>query len=223
MELLAQGRDCDIFDRGDGTVLRRSRRAYHQGLEARVLAYAAEHGYSVPSVLELTDAGRDLIMEKVPGPTMLQALEKRPWRARAVGRQLGALHNRLHEIPGPDWLPRLPDGNALLHFDLHPQNVILSPRGPVVIDWNNACVGRPAVDLARAWALTASAEADVRGLLKLALTRVRRGLIAGFLDAAGRQEARSGLADAVELTLLDDNISPVEKDRMRALAAAEAT
>ena len=27
----------------------------------------------------------------------------------------------------------------------------------------------------------------------------------------------------MELTLLDDNISPVEKDRMRALAAAEAT
>ena len=47
MELLAQGRDCDIFDRGDGTVLRRSRKAYDQGPEARVLAYAAEHGIPI--------------------------------------------------------------------------------------------------------------------------------------------------------------------------------
>jgi aminoglycoside phosphotransferase (APT) family kinase protein len=223
MELLAQGRDCDIFDRGDGTVLRRSRKAYDQGPEARVLAYAAEHGYPVPSVQALADEGRDLIMEKVEGPTMVQALERRPWRARAVGRQLGELHNRLHEIPGPDWLLRLPEGDALLHFDLHPQNVILSPGGPVVIDWTNACVGEPGVDVARAWALTASAEADVRGLLRLALTRVRRALTEGFVDTAGRDEARAGLTYAVELTLLDENISLVEKDRMQALVAAEAT
>ena len=30
MELLAQGRDCDIYDLGDGTVLRRSRSLYDQ-------------------------------------------------------------------------------------------------------------------------------------------------------------------------------------------------
>jgi aminoglycoside phosphotransferase (APT) family kinase protein len=223
MDLLAQGRDCDIFDRGDGTVLRRSRKAYDQGPEARVLAYAAEHGYPVPSVQALADEGRDLIMEKVEGPTMVQALERRPWTARAVGRQLGDLHNRLHDIPGPNWLPRLPEGDALLHFDLHPQNVILSPRGPVVIDWTNACVGAPGVDIARAWALTACADTDVGGVIKLALTRVRRALVAGFVDTAGRDDARAGLAYAVELTLLDPHISPVEQDRMRALVAAEAT
>lgn len=223
MDLLAQGRDCDVFDVGDGTVLRRSRRAYDQGPEARILAHVAEAGYPVPKVHELADDGRDLIMEKVPGPTMVQALERRPWTARAVGRQLGELHNRLHEIPGPDWLPRLPAGDRLLHFDLHPLNVILSPAGPVVIDWTNACVGEPGVDVARAWALTACAEADVGGVVKLALTRVRRALIAGFLEVAGREDARSELAYAVELTLLDDNISPAEQDRLRALVEAEAS
>jgi len=223
MELLAQGRDCDIFDRGDGTVLRRSRRAYDQGPEARIIAYVAEQGYPVPVVHELADEGRDLIMEKVPGPTMVQALERRPWGARAVGRQLGELHSRLHEIPGPHWLPHLPTGGALLHFDLHPQNVILAPDGPVVIDWTNACVGEPGVDVARAWALTACATTDVGGVIRLALTRVRRALIEGFLDTVGRDGARSGLAYAVELTLLDENISPVEKERMRDLVAEAAT
>jgi len=223
MELLAQGRDCDVFDVGDGTVLRRSRQAYDQAPEARILAHVAEAGYPVPKVQELADDGRDLIMEKVEGPTMVQALERRPWTARAVGRQLGELHNQLHELPGPDWLPRLPQGDRLLHFDLHPLNVILSPTGPVVIDWTNACVGESGVDVARAWALTACADTDVGGIIKLALGRVRRALVAGFVDTAGRDEARAGLAYAAELTLLDPHISPVEQDRMRALVAAEAT
>ena len=223
MELLAQGRDCDVFDLGDGTVLRRSRQAYDQSPEARILAHVAVQGYPVPEVHHLADEGRDLIMEKVEGPTMVQALERRPWTARAVGRQLGALHNRLHELPGPDWLPRLPEGDRLLHFDLHPLNVILSPTGPVVIDWTNACVGAPGVDVARAWALTACANADVSGLIKLALSRVRRSLVAGLLDTGGRDEARAGLAYAAELTLLDPHISPMEEERLRALVAAEAT
>jgi tRNA A-37 threonylcarbamoyl transferase component Bud32 len=223
MELLARGRDCDVFDRGDGTVLRRSRQAYDQGPEARILVHVAEAGYPVPQVSELVDDGRDLIMEKVEGPTMVQALERRPWRARSIGRQLGELHNRLHEIPGPNWLPRLPAGDRLLHFDLHPLNVILSPQGPVVIDWTNACVGESGVDVARAWALTACAEADVSSLLELALTRVRRSLVEGLLEATDREGARAGLAYAAELTSLDEHISPVEQERLRALVAAEAT
>ena len=40
---------------------------------------------------------------------------------------------------------------------------------------------------------------------------------------SGRDEARSGLAYAAEVTLLDPHISPVEKGRLQALVAAEAT
>ena len=221
MELLAQGRDCDVYDCGDGTVLRRSRQAYDQTHEARVLQYAAEHGYPVPKVHELVEDGRDLIMEKVAGPTMVEAIQRRPWRAGAIGRQLADLHTRLHEIPGPDWLPALPAGDTLLHFDLHPMNVILAPSGPVVIDWTNATRGPAGYDLARAWVLMASADAKVGWPLRLVLTQVRRRLVDGFVDAAGREEARAGLAFAVELTLLDPNISDAEKARMRALAEAE--
>jgi aminoglycoside phosphotransferase (APT) family kinase protein len=221
VELLARGRDCDVFDRGDGTVLRRSRNAYDQGPEARVLDYVAEHGYPVPRVHALEADGRDLIMEKVAGPTMAQAVERRPWQARRIGAQLAELHARLHEIPGPDWLAAIDDGDRLLHFDLHPMNVILSLEGPVVIDWTNACRGRPAGDLGRAWALMAAADVEVSALLAVVVSRVRRSLVAGFLDAAGRDEARAGLALAVRRTLADPNISPAEKDRMRALLVAE--
>lgn len=223
MELLAQGRDCDIFDRGDGTVLRRSRSAYDQGPEARILTWAAEQGYPVPAVHELQDDGKDLVMEKVAGPTLLQAIEKKPWKIKAYGRLLGELHVGLHELAAPDFVPALPEGDTMLHFDLHPLNVILSPDGPVVIDWTNACKGQPGVDIARAWALMAcSSTDDVRGVVKLALGPIRKLLVGSFLDAAGRDEARSGLADGVELTLLDPNISDAEKARMVALVEAEA-
>jgi aminoglycoside phosphotransferase (APT) family kinase protein len=225
VELLARGRDADVFDRGDGTVLRRSRKAIDQRPEARVMAYAAEHGYPVPRVHEVSDDGLDLVMDKVAGPTMVQALERRPWQARRIGSQLADLHARLHEIPGAEWLRSVDDAVGddarLLHFDLHPMNVVLSPAGPVVIDWTNACKGRPRADLGRAWALMAAADVDSRGVVRFVEGRVRRALVAGFVDEAGRDEARAGLALAVERTVHDPNISAAERARMRALVDAE--
>ena len=46
-------------------------------------------------------------------------------------------------------LETLPDGNTLCHGDLNVQNVIFSSKGPVVIDWDNACRGNPLADVAR--------------------------------------------------------------------------
>jgi hypothetical protein len=40
-------------------------------------------------------------------------------------------------------------GDRLCHGDYHPYNVILSPRGPVVIDWPNGHIGDPLEDVAR--------------------------------------------------------------------------
>lgn len=225
MELLARGRDADVFDLGDGTVLRRSRKGIDQRPEARVMDYAGEAGYPVPRVRSVSDDGADLVMDKIAGPTMLAALERRPWQARRTGAQLAELHARLHEIPGPAWLREVDDGGGgdprLLHLDLHPMNVVLSPAGPVVIDWTNAARGRPAADLARAWVLMAAAEADVGAVLRPVAGWVRRSLVAGFLDAAGRDLARSGLAGAVGWTLQDPNIGEGEKARMRGLLEAE--
>jgi Ser/Thr protein kinase RdoA (MazF antagonist) len=45
-------------------------------------------------------------------------------------------------------LYELPDGGCLCHGDFHPYNVLMSPRGPVIIDWNNASIGNPLADVA---------------------------------------------------------------------------
>jgi aminoglycoside phosphotransferase (APT) family kinase protein len=47
-----------------------------------------------------------------------------------------------------DRLSRLPVGQALCHGDFHPENVLLGPRGPVVIDWGSASRGDPLGDVA---------------------------------------------------------------------------
>jgi thiamine kinase-like enzyme len=46
-------------------------------------------------------------------------------------------------------LERLPSGTSVCHGDFHPENVIMSVRGPVVIDWNDVTQGNPSADVAR--------------------------------------------------------------------------
>jgi len=46
-------------------------------------------------------------------------------------------------------LDEMPAGDRLCHGDFHPYNVLMSPRGPIVIDWNNAHIGNPLEDVAR--------------------------------------------------------------------------
>jgi hypothetical protein len=42
------------------------------------------------------------------------------------------------------------EGDALLHLDVRSDNLCLSERGVVLVDWNQACVGNPELDVA-AW------------------------------------------------------------------------
>src|SRR5205085_5517599 len=101
-ELLAQGRAADVFAVGDGRVLRRYREGEHDDVapEAAAMEHARHHGFPVPAVHEAS--GRDLVMERVDGPTMLGDLERRPWLVVRHGRTLAELHRRLHDIPAPE-------------------------------------------------------------------------------------------------------------------------
>ena len=45
-------------------------------------------------------------------------------------------------------LHELPQGDRLCHGDFHPYNILMSPRGSFIIDWNNASIGNPLADVA---------------------------------------------------------------------------
>ena len=98
---IATGRAADVFDAGEGRVLRRYRpgEGGDTEIEAVVMEHAREHGFPVPAVFEA--GGRDLVMERVEGPTMMADLGRRPWRVGRHGRTLAELCNRLHAIPAP--------------------------------------------------------------------------------------------------------------------------
>jgi aminoglycoside phosphotransferase (APT) family kinase protein len=219
--LLASGRDADIFEYGPGLVLRRSRENRKSMLaEAKTMQYLRDRGYPVPAVEEVSEDGTELVMERVDGPSMVAAISRAPWTVRRQGRVLADLHRQLHEIPCPEFLAPAPVGgigDRILHLDLHPLNVIISRRGPVVIDWPNARTGDPNTDIAVAWALLFAGEIPGGGLLTKALGVFRNLLVEGFLSGFDRAKVAAMLGDVVEWKARDAHMSEGEVDRMRSL------
>ena len=214
---LAEGRDSEIFEHGPGRVLRRAFDGRSLVHEAEVMRYVRSHGYPVP---EVHDAGEGyLVMDRVDGPTMLDVATRPPFRMRRWALALADLHQRLHEIPAPDWLPdaRLP-GDRVLHLDLHPLNVLIGPDGPVVIDWTNAARGDPALDVADIWVTFLCAEIPASGFELAAANLGKKVFLRWFLRASGREAALRALPAATEGRLADPNWRDVERDRIRALA-----
>ena len=66
-------------------------------------------------------------MERLVGPMMMDVIARRPQTAAANARLLADLHDQLHEIDAPEWLPSVNEGGGrLLHLDLHPMNVMMT-------------------------------------------------------------------------------------------------
>jgi aminoglycoside phosphotransferase (APT) family kinase protein len=224
LPLIGRGRAADVFDLGGGRVLRRYRneRAGDAEREARAMRHLRAHGVPVPEVFDA--AGADLVMERLTGPTMLDAIKQRPWRARALGGQLSDLQAQIHRVPleGLD-LPRRCAGEAILHLDLHPDNVILTPGGPMIIDWSNVAVGDPLADAMYSWMVMVTSSPDgVPLVLRPALQRVRRALTDGFVERTPLDdEARRWVTWACEQRLLDPNTRPDEQARVREMSARD--
>ncbi len=217
MRLIAAGRDCDVFDRGDGTVLRRARSGRSLEAEGALLIHLAEHDYPVPHLVDAD--GPDLVMELVAGRTMLGDLARRPWALRSSARTLADLHKRLHAVSAADGL-RQPWGpyDSMVHLDFHPENVIMSPRGPVVIDWTKAAAGPAGVDVATSWVIMATSEVDG----PLALRAVARGgrslFVRSYRNCFPEPEVLGWLGEAARLRLVDPNVRPSEQSRIEHLA-----
>jgi aminoglycoside phosphotransferase (APT) family kinase protein len=192
--------------------------------EAKTMEFVRSHGYPVPEVFEVSDDGSDLVMERIDGPTMVDAAAARPWNLRRFGSQLAELHQALHRMPAPAWVADAPcgRGDRLLHMDLHPLNVLMAGGGPVVIDWTGAVRGNPAVDVAITWALIASGEVPT-GRAKAAVIGIGRKLLLNeFLKRVADEDCRTILGEVVEWKCGDSNMSTTEIERMRALVRSAA-
>jgi aminoglycoside phosphotransferase (APT) family kinase protein len=219
-EPIATGRDADIFDAGPGRVLRRSRKGHSQALEAKVMEYVVAHGYPAPTVYEVSDDGLDMVMQRVDGPTMLEDLGDHPWRLVRHAHTLADLHTQLGRIPAPDWLRAGPvPGDRVVHLDLHPLNVLLTPDGPVVIDWTNAASGTAGSDVALTWLLTSSGRIPGPRWKATLFGAFRRVLMGSFIRRAGRDAALRDLPAMAEWKSRDANMSADELAAMRSFVA----
>ena len=191
--------------------------------EARIMEYVRRQGYPVPAVAELSDDGCDLVMERIAGRSLVETMMRAPWRLRHYGGVLADLHRRLHDIAAPEFLApaAVGTGASVVHLDLHPLNVMMSPAGPVVIDWSNAARGDPRIDVALAWALMAGGR--IPGWLVPALLGWTRTMaVEGFLDPFDRAAIVAVLPDVVRWKATDVNMAPDEVDGMwRVVSDAE--
>ena len=186
------------------------------------MEFARAHGYPVPEVFDVQDGGRDLILQRIDGPNMVEAAAARPWKLGRMGRQLAELHLSLHELQAPEWVrpAAFGRGDRLLHMDLHPLNVLLGADGPMVIDWSNALCGEPSIDAALTWVLLATGEAPAGRVISAVVGLGRRVLLRGFLQSFRLEDLRAVIGEVVDWKCGDANMSADEVARMKRLKAA---
>ena len=174
------------------------------------MRHVRAHGYPVPEVLEV--APDALVLAKVEGPTMWEAAQAKASTVSAHAAVLAQLHRDLHEIEAPEDLPAVGGGKRLLHLDLHPANVILSPEGPVVVDWTNARRGEPLFDVAVTWVI---------GATSTGLGRTGSSFLRHFLSEFDRGGMLRVLREAAEYRRADANVTDDERQAIRELVAEE--
>jgi uncharacterized protein (TIGR02172 family) len=162
----------------------------------------------VPKVYEMIQIGGrcGIVYERIDGPSMLAELKRRVWKAKSYALLVAHLHARLHAtrvkgLPSqrdhlrwrieharqpPDLfkeaalaaLEQLPTGNVVCHGDFHLGNILLSSRGPVIIDWSDVTCGHPLADVARTLLLIRTAEipSSIPPVMCWPINRVRRTL-----------------------------------------------
>jgi len=180
---IAHGRTADIYTWQDGQVLK----LFHNWFdlesiqkEAHIACAVQAIGLPVPRVGKIIQLnGRNgLIYERINGHSMLEALQKKPWRflhyAQCQAALQAQMHSKVPDIQLPPQKQRLenkirsanalpahirsailsalntlPEGDRICHGDFHPGNILLTSHGVVIIDWIDATTGNPMADVAR--------------------------------------------------------------------------
>jgi tRNA A-37 threonylcarbamoyl transferase component Bud32 len=170
---------AEIFAVDDDTVVKLDRPEFNGVAlhEATILREVAQSGLPVPHVIDtvVTDGRHGVVMERLRGSPLSDVIRSSD-RVEEPAEAFVELHVALHSAvapSAPDLVPRLAAeierselsgpvraelvgwlvdwaGEAgLCHFDLHPENIMVTAAGWRVIDWIAAATGPCVADFAR--------------------------------------------------------------------------
>jgi uncharacterized protein (TIGR02172 family) len=151
-----------------------------------------------------------VVYERIDGPSLLNQVGRMPWKAVQYAHLLASLHAQIHKVTAPsnletqrEWarggipdtdklsketkesvlnlLDTMPDGNQLCHGDFHPGNIIVTHRGPVIIDWMTASRGTAGGDVGRTSIILEAAQAPEGTPMRWLLEWVRKSFLATYL------------------------------------------
>lgn len=215
-QLLNAGRTADILLVDDEWVLRRMRDGSSVERELEVMSHVETWGFPVPRRKDRsTEADRaEMVLERLEGPTLAAAMIAGSMSFAEGARILADLLSRLHAIPAWELTPPT---HRIIHLDLHPENIILTARGPVVIDWTNATTGPPGVDRAMSGLILAQVALTIQKPHAEAV----RSMLSEFLSESGRIGGISDrdLNSARDRRGADPNLTPEERDILAAATA----
>ena len=147
--------------------------------EAEICRRVHAAGLPAPKIHDLIAVRRrvGIVMARIDGPTMIEAALSQPLAVNALAQKFADLHadiftHAMAELPrqsdrlaaqvraancfaGPErrrfirQAKSIGATRAICHGDFHPDNVIMTETGPMIVDWGCVALGDPAVDVAQ--------------------------------------------------------------------------
>lgn len=208
MNLIARGNTAEVFDIGDGKVLKLFVKNYSPDAVKREFFNSTimnKTSLNTPKAFEIveTEGRSGIVYTKLEGPDLLSELMKNPCDVENAGKilsELAQLQLELHkhssdkiisykeflsyfDCPGLD---KLPDENTICHGDFHIGNIIRNKDGKLyVIDFMNLCRGPKEYDIARTYVLMTenSPEPEQTGNAYLSLMNCSYDAIEPYLES----------------------------------------
>lgn len=184
-----------------------------------------------------------IVYDYVTGIPLLTHILRSPWRLCRHARQLAVLHWAVHTHVGTGLPPQkavlehqirsaplltdrqkaavlarlshLLDGAVTCHGDLHPDNILLTPDGPFILDWLTAHCGDPLADVARTGSLPGELPRPLQSLLQIVRRRFCRLYLHEYLRLAdGTVEQVTAWELPVAAARLAEHVPEAEKQQL---------
>jgi uncharacterized protein (TIGR02172 family) len=147
--------------------------------EAKIGHIVHESGITSPAVYDIVEVGdrKGIIYQRIHGKSIVECLVTEPWKLYYYVQKTADLQHKIHNFSADglptqkerftyairfsshilgyrakkilDYMEGLQDGESICHGDLYHNNIIVSGKKMVPIDWSTAYKGNPLGDVAR--------------------------------------------------------------------------